>query len=95
MATESSKLLTLASKKEAMHNKQHLDLGDVRVTEAALQALADASVDVSVYLSRHASVSAFEGYSVISTYRLSSGKQLLIITESDHSETAILLWDDL
>lgn len=77
-----------------MHDKPHFDVGEVRITQAALEALAEASVDASLYLSRHVSGAAIEGYCVMSTFSLPSGKQLWIISEADRSTTVLLLRDD-
>ncbi len=83
-----------------------LELGQVRFTDAAMKAMAQSDVFPPILISRHESgdwgdVSAEErrkndfalthGLQVRSTYKLTNGAELLIVTEGDRSRTTLLL----
>lgn len=107
MATELSKSLTLASRKEAMPNKQPLfPLGDLYYTPGAKAALEKANADILSLLTRHVTgdwsemveedqaanrQAIAEGTRIFSAYHLRTGVKLWIITEADRSITTLLL----
>lgn len=84
-------------------------LGQVVATPNALNALEDANQAPEEFLARHQSgdwgevgtedweeneLSVREGFRVLSSYTLSTGKKLWIITEADRSATTLLLPED-
>jgi hypothetical protein len=83
--------------------------GVVVATPAALEALAEAKEEPSVYLCRHLSgdwgeLDAFDklqnesalenDYRILSAYVLGNGTRIWIITEADRSSTCVLLPSD-
>src|SRR5215469_17997425 len=90
-------------------NGRKLKLGQIVATPNALHALEDANQVPEEYLARHAAgdwgevgaedwreneLSVREGFRVLSSYTLSTGKKLWIITEADRSATTVLLPED-
>jgi hypothetical protein len=82
-----------------------LELGEVVATPGALEALAEARVEPRVLLARHQSgdrgeippedarenVRSLEhGWRVLSSYPLSTGARVWILTEADRSSTCLL-----
>ena len=83
-----------------------LPLGRVVATPGALRTLKEAGVSPSSLLIRHASgdwgeltehdrkeneFSLKSGFRILSSYTLSSGERIWIITEADRSSTCLLL----
>ena len=83
-----------------------LDLGLIVATPGALRAFEEADEESWAYLTRHASgdwgtvgpedweeneLSVREGFRILSTYVLSTGVKIWVITEADRSATTILL----
>jgi len=90
-------------------NGRKLKLGQIVATPNALHALEDANRVAEEFLARHAAgdwgdvgaedwkeneLSVQEGFRVLSSYTLSTGKKLWIITEADRSATTLLLPDE-
>lgn len=80
--------------------------GQIVATPGALDACAKADDNLARYIRRHATGdwgevdshdkqvndrATFEGYRLLSAYRLKDGTKIWIITESDRSATTILL----
>ena len=90
-----------------MNNPQvRLPLGQVVVTPGALQALEEAGQSPREFLRRHVvgdwgelgeedrvenEFSVAKGFRILSSYTLSTGEKLWIITEADRSATTLLL----
>jgi hypothetical protein len=90
-------------------NGQRLKLGQVVATPNALRALEEANQVPEEFLARHAAgdwgevgsedwqeneLSVREGFRVLSSYTLSTGTKIWIITEADRSATTVLLPED-
>lgn len=86
-----------------------LELGQIVATPGALAVLDQAGQVAGEFLSRHASgdwgdlsdddrkeneVSLVHGFRLLSSYKLSNGTKIWIITEADRSSTTILLPDE-
>jgi hypothetical protein len=86
--------------------RPRIKLGQIVATPGALAALDEASQNPNEFLERHQSgdwgevpaedweeneLSVKEGFRVLSSYTLSTGKKLWIITEADRSATTLLL----
>ena len=82
------------------------ELGQVVATPGALEALEEAGQDAFEFLARHASgdwgdlceadkqeneFSVANGFRILSSYTLSTGAKVWLITEADRSATTILL----
>ena len=90
-----------------MNNTQvKFPLGQVVVTPGALQALEEAGQSPVDFLRRHVvgdwgelgeedqaenELSVVRGFCILSSYTLSTGEKLWIITEADRSATTLLL----
>ena len=90
-----------------MNNTQvKFPLGQVVVTPGALQALEEAGQSPVDFLRRHVvgdwgelgeedqaenELSVVRGFRILSSYTLSTGEKLWIITEADRSATTLLL----
>ena len=93
-----------------MNNTQvKFPLGQVVVTPGALQALEEAGQSPVDFLRRHVvgdwgelgeedqaenELSVVRGFRILSSYTLSTGEKLWIITEADRSATTLLLPDE-
>ncbi len=88
---------------------KRLRLGQIVVTPAALKALEEAYQSPEEFLERHMKgdwgevssadwkendLSVEKGFRILSSYSLSTGKTIWIITEADRSATTILLPED-
>jgi hypothetical protein len=89
--------------------RPHIRLGQIVATPNALRALTESDETPEEFLARHQSgdwgevssedweeneLSVREGFRVLSSYTLSTGKKLWIITEADRSATTLLLPED-
>jgi hypothetical protein len=89
--------------------RPRIRLGQIVATPGALAALDEAGQSANEFLERHQSgdwgdvgaedwneneLSVREGFRVLSSYTLSTGKKLWIITEADRSATTLLLPDE-
>lgn len=83
-----------------------VELGQIRSTPGALSALEEAGQTPSEFLARHESgdwgdvcsedwqeneLSLREGFRLLSSYHLSTGVKIWVITEADRSATTMLL----
>jgi hypothetical protein len=90
-------------------SRPRLKLGEIIATPNAVHALDEAQEAPLEYLARHAAgdwgevssedwkeneLSVREGFRVLSSYMLSTGKKIWIITEADRSATTLLLPED-
>ena len=81
-------------------------LGRIVATPGAIEALAEAADDPRPYFKRHVNgdwgdvpeedakeneLSMREGFRILSSYKLSTGVKIWVITEADRSATTILL----
>jgi hypothetical protein len=96
--------------KETDKNQEPLfSMGDIVATPGALEALAKAELHPSGILTRHVAgdwgelddedrkeneLSLERGHRILSSYRLTTGEKVWIITEADRSVTTILLPDE-
>ena len=86
--------------------RHRIRLGQIVATPNALRALEDANQAPEEFLARHQAgdwgevpaedwqeneLSVREGFRVLSSYTLSTGKKIWIITEADRSATTLLL----
>jgi hypothetical protein len=89
--------------------RPRIKLGQIVATPNALRALEDANQLPEEFLTRHQAgdwgevssedwqeneLSVREGFRVLSSYTLSTGKKIWIITEADRSATTLLLPED-
>ena len=92
-----------------MRSGRRFPLGQVVATPGALDALTEAGVAPGTLLARHISgdwgdvcradareneLSVREGFRILSSYPLSTGAKVWIITEADRSSTCILRPED-
>src|SRR5262249_23313617 len=90
-------------------NGRKLKLGQIVSTPGALAALEESHQNPQEFLERHQSgdwgevgaedwkeneLSVKKGFRVLSSYTLSTGKKIWIITEADRSATTLLLPED-
>jgi len=90
-------------------NGRRLRLGQIVATPNALRALEESNQVPEEFLARHPAgdwgevpaedweeneLSVREGFRVLSSYTLSTGKKIWIITEADRSATTLLLPED-
>lgn len=88
------------------HTRPRIRLGQILATPGALSALNEAGQSPQEFLERHESgdwgevcaedwkvneLSVKRGYRILSSYILSSGQTIWIITEADRSATTLLL----
>src|SRR5215470_563946 len=107
--TASRRIIMFVARNAEKTNGRKLKLVQIVATPNALRALEDANQVPEEYLSRHAAgdwgevgaedwkeneLSVREGFRVLSSYTLSTGKKLWIITEADRSATTVLLPED-
>jgi hypothetical protein len=91
------------------HTRPRFRLGQIVATPGALSALEEAHQSPQEFLERHQSgdwgevgaedwkeneLSVKKGFRVFSTYALSTGKTIWIITEANRSATTVLLPED-
>ena len=86
--------------------KPRFALGCVVATPGAVQAFSKTGEEPSLFINRHAAgdwgdldredqaeneLSVRQGFRILSSYRLSDGTKIYVITEADRSSTCILL----